>query len=44
MPALPHQLLVRTMLDNAALFQDHDLIGVCDRAQPMCDDKTSAIL
>ena len=36
------QFLVRAGLDDSAAFNDHDPIGVDDRAEPMGDHETGA--
>ena len=36
-PALRHELLVGALLDDAALVDDHDAIGVSDRREPVGD-------
>src|SRR5262245_53545282 len=39
---LLHQLLVRSALDDLALRENDDLVGVADRAQPVGDDQAGA--
>jgi hypothetical protein len=37
LPALGQELLVRPSLDNGSLIQDHDHVGLPNRAQPVSD-------
>ena len=41
-PFLGDELVVGAPLDNAALLQDHDAVGVLNGAEPVSDDKGGA--
>ena len=41
-PLLLDEFVVGAALDNAAVFQHQNLVGIANSAQPVCDDKTGA--
>src|SRR5690348_15710434 len=43
-PAACDQILMCTKLNQPAIVQDHDSIGIPDGRQSMCDDETGPVL